>query len=116
MWCEPWKQQRQPLAPAVLIHRQAIDRAVEPGGRPLDQSSAPKLAPEPKDGFLQRIGRLVIAKPKVSREVVQRRSMSVVEVGHHRRIGADGARLRPAGQDWLQARHIKQTRATRQSA
>ena len=46
----------------------------------------------------------------------KRRSMSVMQVGHHRRIGADGARLRPAGQDWLHARHIKQTRATQQTA
>jgi hypothetical protein len=93
------------MAPAMLLHRESVHGAIEPGGRALDERATPELAPQPKDCLLERIGRLFIAQAQVAREVVERWAVSIVELSHHRRIVDEGTRLAAAGRDGLQARH-----------
>ena len=89
----------------MLLHRESVDGAVEPGGWPLDERAATQLAPQAQDRLLERIGRLLISQTQVAREVIERGSMSIMELGHHRRVVDDVARLAAAGRDGLQARH-----------
>lgn len=78
---ESGKQQRKSMAPAMLLHRESVHRAIEPSQRALDELSTPDLAPEAQDRLLERIGRLLIAQAQVAREVIEGRSVSVVELG-----------------------------------
>ena len=64
MWREPGKQPRNPMAPPMLLHRESVHGAVEPGRWALDERAALELAPEAQDRLLERVGRLLIGQPR----------------------------------------------------